>query len=78
MRHEISYSGTVQDTQGRPIACPKCSQTRGHTICGSDGGTGSLKCRRGHRFHFPSDVNARERLNQAIHDVRRVQRRGHV
>lgn len=72
MRYETTYSGVIGDASNRPIACPRCSATHGHTVFGSSGGAGRLRCQNGHSFGYPRGVNARERLAQSINDSRRV------
>jgi len=72
MRYETTYSGFIGDANNRPIPCPRCRSTNGHTVFGSSGGTGRLRCKNGHTFDYPRGVDARARLAQSINDTRRT------
>lgn len=58
-----------------PVACPRCQETRGHTVEGYLGSPGKIRCRSGHTFNFPRGWDATSALIQAATDPRRVRTR---
>jgi hypothetical protein len=74
MQYETTVAGEITGG-GVAATCPSCGARTGLTIYGRAGGQARLRCRGGHDFQVPRQIDATRLLADSINDSRRVRTR---